>query len=75
VDAYGVVGKAEEGSYTALSKVSGATVDPSCAGGWYQIQRTSTDCSVIGNCFTTHNAESTKDSVPEAWVCGDFVKE
>lgn len=72
--AYPPVGKAEEGSYTALSKVVGATTDPSCADSWYQIQRASNDCSMLRNCFT-HNEKSTKDGVPEAWVCGDFVKE
>jgi murein DD-endopeptidase MepM/ murein hydrolase activator NlpD len=73
-DAYPVVGKAEQGTYTALSKVFGATTDPSCADSWYQIWHASNDCSVLGNCFT-QNAKSTKDSVPEAWVCSDFVKE
>jgi murein DD-endopeptidase MepM/ murein hydrolase activator NlpD len=73
-EAYSLAGKAEEGFYTALSKVVGATVDPNCVRGWYQIQHASTDCSVLGNCFT-NNPKSTNDSVPEAWVCGDFVKE
>ena len=70
--AYPAIGKAEEGSYTAVSKVSGATADPSCFNGWYQIRRSDNSCSVPGHCFT--NNEGTKDSVPEAWVCGDFVK-
>jgi YVTN family beta-propeller protein len=73
-NAYGVVGKAEEGSYTALSNVPGATPDPTCNSGWYQIQHANNDCSVIGNCFAPNDA-STKSSVPEAWVCGDFVQE
>lgn len=73
-NAYPVVGGAYEGSYTALSNVLGATANPSCASGWYQIQRENNDCSVIGDCFAP-NDKSTKSGIPEAWVCGDFVKE
>lgn len=70
IRSYGYVDPA---TYIAL-----ATAPPdgktSCVGNWIKIRHIpSDDCAQIGSCFGAAYSTSTFETIPDAWVCGDYV--